>query len=248
MMLRSISAHLRVAPPDLLLRGMPPAAASPASSSANRNSSTGAHVPKDPVVAAGGLAGYALALAEGSVTAAGATQAYLARIAALDGKLQCFEHVAMDAAMTQAADTDSAALGDGGCPGLRGVPIGVKDIIAISGMPVTCGSALEDLGVLDISSLVGPEGSFVQSLRAAGVIFLGKTKTVEFASGGLGINLVRGTPWNPADLRIHRTPGGSSSGSAAGVAAGLCALAIGTGTHLCDSDSLTRYLSLSLAA
>lgn len=234
MMLRSISAHLRVAPPDLLLRGMPSAAALPASSSANRNSSTGAHLREDPVVAAGGLAGYAVALAEGSVTAAEATQAYLARIAALDGKLQCYEHVATDAAMEQAADTDSstAQLGDGSCPGLRGVPIGVKDIVAISGMPVRCGSALEDLGILDVTSLVGPEGSFVQSLRAAGAIFLGKTKTVEFASGGLGINPVRGTPWNPADLSVHRTPGGSSSGSAAGVAAGLCALSIGTGTSL----------------
>jgi aspartyl-tRNA(Asn)/glutamyl-tRNA(Gln) amidotransferase subunit A len=184
------------------------------------------------VVAAGGLAGYAVALAEGSITAVDTTRAYLARIAAYDGKLLCYEHVATDAAMAQAAEADSSVAPAAGacCTGLRGVPVGVKDIIAIRGMPVTCGSALEDLGILQISSLVGPEGSFIRSLRTAGAIFLGKTKTVEFASGGLGINTVRGTPWNPADLTVHRTPGGSSSGSAAGVAAGLCALSIGTDT------------------
>ncbi len=183
------------------------------------------------MVAAGGLAGYAVALAEGSITAVDTTRAYLARIAAYDGKLLCYEHVATDAAMAQAAEADSSVAPAGACcTGLRGVPVGVKDIIAIRGMPVTCGSALEDLGILQISSLVGPEGSFIRSLRTAGAIFLGKTKTVEFASGGLGINTVRGTPWNPADLTVHRTPGGSSSGSAAGVAAGLCALSIGTDT------------------
>eukprot|EP01043_Picozoa_sp_COSAG02_P054597 COSAG02_NODE_6206_length_3728_cov_3.315514_2_plen_323_part_00 len=183
------------------------------------------------MAAAGGLAGYAVALAEGSITAVDATQAYLTRIAAHDGKLQCYEHVAKDAAVAQAADADSSVgPTDTRCTGLRGVPVAVKDIIAIHGMPLTCGSALEDLGILDITALVGPEGSFIRSLRTAGAVFLGKTKTVEFASGGLGINTVRGTPWNPADLTVHRTPGGSSSGSAAGVAAGLCGLSIGTDT------------------
>ena len=168
----------------------------------------------------------AAALSAGKITAAEATQAFLGRIAALDGQLQCFQHVAADDALAQAVELDCSA--SGGV--LRGVPIGVKDIFAIEGMPITCGSQLEKRGVLEVTALVGPEGSFVKRLREIGCVFLGKTKTVEFASGGLGINTVRGTPWNPVDPTVHRIPGGSSSGSAAGVAAGLCGFGIGSDT------------------
>ena len=105
-----------------------------------------------------------------------------------------------------------------------GVPVAVKDLFAVEGMPTTAGSNL------DVSRLVGREGPFVGLLRRAGCVILGKTKTVEFAMGGTGINLVRGTPWNPWDSRVHRIPGGSSSGSAVAAAAGLCAFAIGSDT------------------
>lgn len=181
----------------------------------------------DPVVAAGGLAGYSAALAAGNTSAAEATQAFLARIAAQDGQLQCYQHVAADDALAQAAELDSSSSNKGV---LHGVPIGIKDIYAIEGMPITCGSQLEERGILGVTALVGPEGSFVARLREVGCVFLGKTKTVEFASGALGINKVRGTPWNPVDRQVHRIPGGSSSGSAAGVAAGLCGFAIGSDT------------------
>lgn len=214
--LRAISSH--TAAPSALRRSV-------------ASSASAAALPDDPVVAAGGLAAYAVALADGSASAEGTTADYLARIAALDGQLQCYQHVASASALADAEQVDgSVDVGDSSRPGLRGVPIGVKDIIAIEGMPITCGSALEEHGILDVTSLVGPEGSFVRRLRDAGAILLGKTKTVEFASGGLGINTVRGTPWNPVDMEVHRTPGGSSSGSAAGVAAGLCAVGIGTDT------------------
>ena len=62
------------------------------------------------------------------------------------------------------------------------------------------------------------------------MIVLGKTHTVEFAMGGYGTNAELGTPWNPWDLRVHRTPGGSSSGSGVAVAAGLAPVAVGTDT------------------
>src|SRR5260370_1455841 len=65
---------------------------------------------------------------------------------------------------------------------------------------------------------------------AAGLIVLGKTHTVEFAMGGWGTNQHLGTPWNPWDLAVPRTPGGSSSGSGVAVAAGLAPWAIGTDT------------------
>ena len=54
---------------------------------------------------------------------------------------------------------------------------------------------------------------------AAGMIVLGKTHTVQFAMGGWGTNQQFGTPWNPWDLVVHRTPGGSSAGSGVAVAA-----------------------------
>ncbi len=59
---------------------------------------------------------------------------------------------------------------------------------------------------------------------------IGKTHTVEFAMGGWGTNQHRGTPWNPWDPAVARTPGGSSSGSGVAVAAGFAPWAIGTDT------------------
>jgi aspartyl-tRNA(Asn)/glutamyl-tRNA(Gln) amidotransferase subunit A len=105
-----------------------------------------------------------------------------------------------------------------------GVPVAVKDLFAVEGMPTTAGSNV------DVSDTIGPEGTFVKSLKRAGCVIMGKTKTVEFALGGAGTNSVRGTPWNPWDATRHRAPGGSSSGSAVAVAAGLSAFAIGSDT------------------
>ena len=62
------------------------------------------------------------------------------------------------------------------------------------------------------------------------MIVLGKTHTVEFAMGSWGTNTHMGTPWNPWDAAVHRTPGGSSSGSGVAVSAGLAPVAIGTDT------------------
>ena len=72
--------------------------------------------------------------------------------------------------------------------------------------------------------------TLVEKLLAAGMIVLGKTHTVEFAYGAWGTNQHMGTPWNPWDPDIHRTPGGSSSGSAVAVAARMAPCAIGTDT------------------
>lgn len=101
-------------------------------------------------------------------------------------------------------------------PPLYGIPVGVKDLIHVDGFPTQAGSDLppEELG--------GPEGTVIETLRDAGVIFAGKTVMTEFAFKKPGPTR------NPHDL--NHTPGGSSSGSAAAVAAGLCPLALGTQT------------------
>ncbi|MFG3050995.1 amidase [Kitasatospora sp. NPDC048239] len=101
-------------------------------------------------------------------------------------------------------------------PPLYGVPVGVKDVVHVDGLPTRAGSALPP-GVL-----AGPQATVVDRLRAAGALVAGKTVTAEFASSAPGPTR---NPHNPA-----HTPGGSSSGSAAAVAAGLVPLAIGTQT------------------
>ena len=179
--------------------------------------------PQDPL-ARGGVAGFAADLRAGRTTSAAATRAFLDRIEALDPRLGSFQHVAGEQAMAAAAAMDALLAAGTDLGPLMGVPVGIKDIYAVEGMPLTNGS------LYDASHITGPEGRFVKGLKRAGCVLLGKTKTVEFALGATGVNDARGTPWNPWDLEVHRTPGGSSSGSGVAVAAGLCGFAMGSDT------------------
>jgi aspartyl-tRNA(Asn)/glutamyl-tRNA(Gln) amidotransferase subunit A len=106
---------------------------------------------------------------------------------------------------------------------LAGLPILVKDLYQVNGLTITAGSRLD---VREIAP--GDEGPIIASLRQAGCIILGKTRTTEFAMGGF--NLTHPLPWNPCDLKTKRMTGGSSHGSAAGMAAGLCAFSLGSDT------------------
>ncbi len=180
-------------------------------------------LPADPF-AASGVAGFGERLRRGEITAVAATRACLDRIAAVDGRLGAFQHVD-DGRATAAAQALDALLAAGTDLGpLMGVPVAIKDLFAVDGMPTTAGS------LIDVGDVVGTPGSFVATLKRAGCVILGKTRTVEFALGTTGISRPRGTPWNPWDAAVHRIPGGSSSGSAVAVAAGLCGFAVGTDT------------------
>ena len=101
-------------------------------------------------------------------------------------------------------------------PALFGLPVGIKDIMRVDGLPTTGGSRLP------VELFAGRESACVSRLKAAGALIAGKTVSTEFAYFGPGATR------NPRNL--GHTPGGSSSGSAAGVAAGLCPLALGTQT------------------
>lgn len=101
-------------------------------------------------------------------------------------------------------------------PSMYGVPVGVKDIFHVTGLPTRAGSTLPP------GELTGRQAAVVTALREAGAVVLGKTVTTEFAY------FEPGPTRNPNDL--SHTPGGSSSGSAAAVAAGMCPLALGTQT------------------
>jgi len=149
-------------------------------------------------------------------------QALLDRIARLDPKLNVFIRLDAEAALAaaMAAETEAAA---GRLRGpLHGVPVGIKDIIDVAGLPTTAHSKiLED-------NIAAADAVCVQKLRGAGAIVLGKVATHEFAIGGPSFDL----PWPPArnPWNTDHHPGGSSSGSGAGVAGGLFPLALGTDT------------------
>lgn len=181
------------------------------------------NIVSDPLSSAD-LADFAARFRAGDITAEATVRAYLDRIAIFDKALGCYQHVATEQALETAAAMDRLRRVGTDLGPLMGVPISIKDLFAVDGMPVTAGSNY------DVTDIIGPEGPFVKALKRAGCIILGKVKTDEFALGTLGINPVRGSPWNPWDPLVHRAPGGSSSGSAVAVAARLCAFSVGTDT------------------
>ncbi len=171
-----------------------------------------------------GLSNYAKLISEGSIRIIDALEYCLARIDKYNDQLQAFEYLDVEGARKSAESLQNLLDSGTSLGPLMGVPIAVKDIIAVNGMPTTNGS-------LHKTRQPGSgEATVVERLRRAGCIIIGKTKTVEFALGATGINTARGTPHNPCDMAQHRLPGGSSSGSAVAVSAGFAAFALGTDT------------------
>ncbi len=149
-------------------------------------------------------------------------QALLQRIEHLQPRLHAFVHLDAVAAM-DAAKTAERELHAGRTRGpLHGIPVGIKDIIDVAGLPTTAHSKIL------VGNIAKQDAACVARLRAAGAIVLGKLSTHEFAIGGPSFDLPfppASNPWNP---RHH--PGGSSSGSGAGVASGMFPVALGTDT------------------
>ncbi len=148
--------------------------------------------------------------------------ALLERIDRLDPKINAFIRLDRGPAL-EAARSAEAEIAAGRIRGpLHGVPVGIKDIIDVAGLPTTCHSKIL------VDNVAKTDAVVVQKLRAAGAIVMGKLSTHEFAIGGPSFDLPfppARNPWN----RDHH-PGGSSSGSGAGVAAGFFPLALGTDT------------------
>jgi len=148
--------------------------------------------------------------------------ALLERIGRLDPKLHVFIRLDGDAAM-DAARAAEAEIMSGRLRGpLHGVPVGIKDIIDVAGLPTTCHSKIL------VDNIATADAVCVSRLRGAGAIVVGKLSTHEFAIGGPSFDL----PWPPArnPWNTNHHPGGSSSGAGAGVAAGLFPLALGSDT------------------
>jgi aspartyl-tRNA(Asn)/glutamyl-tRNA(Gln) amidotransferase subunit A len=103
---------------------------------------------------------------------------------------------------------------------LHGLPISVKDLIAVGGLPFCSGSrAMQD-------NVAAADAPSVERVRAAGAILIGKTTTSEFGCKPVGDSPLTGITRHPWDL--SKTPGGSSAGAAASVLAGITSLALGT--------------------
>lgn len=108
---------------------------------------------------------------------------------------------------------------------LDGVPLAWKDLFDLKGTVTTAGSA-----VLRGAAPATQDAALVQAGMRAGLVTVGAVNMTEFAYSGIGLNPHYGTPRNPRDPKVARSPGGSSSGSGAVVAAGIVPLSIGTDT------------------
>jgi len=149
------------------------------------------------------------------------TEAYLARIAAVDDRVRSFVTVTRDVALEQAGEADRRiAAGEAGP--VLGVPMALKDLLSTAGIATTCGSRI-------LQGYHPPYDATVYArLRAAGAVLLGKLNMDEFAMGSSTENSALAITANPWDLAT--VPGGSSGGSAAAVAAGEAAFTLGSDT------------------
>lgn len=160
----------------------------------------------------------AKALKNGEITSESLVTRYLDRISAVDGDVNAWIHVLREEALKSARTLDSERKAGKLRSLLHGIPVAVKDVIHVAGLPTKANSESR-ADVLPETA----DATVVSQLRAAGAIILGKVHTTEYA-------YFESLPptRNPWDLT--RTPGGSSAGSAAAIASGTVPLALGTQT------------------
>ena len=161
-------------------------------------------------------------VAAGRVSAVEVCRTFLARLSAVNEKLNAFNLIDEEGALARAADLDRRhAAGEPPGP-LAGVPVALKDNMCVRGMRTTASSRI-------LERFVPPyDATVVRRIQSAGAVIVGKTNCDEFAMGSSNENSAFGPVRNP--WALGRTPGGSSGGSAASVAARCVPLALGSDT------------------
>ncbi len=175
----------------------------------------------DPIYAT--VADISRALEDGTTSAVEIAEKTLSRIENVNPHLNAFVCTTRERAIKEASASDARRERDESFSLLDGVPYAVKDICDVAGIPTMAGSRLLS------DHIAERDCTAVRRLAEAGMVMLGKTQTVQFASSINGTNKDFGTPHNPWHREPH-LPGGSSSGSAVAVAAGLVPVALGSDT------------------
>ena len=158
------------------------------------------------------------ALRSGKLTAAELVEANLTRAERTESLLHAYVKLTGDAARSEAELQDDAARGGVFAGSLHGIPLGIKDIFDVAGLPTKCNSKSRAR-----AKAATEDSTSVEMLRRAGGIVIGKTVTQEFAAGV--VSHPARNPWDPS-----RIPGGSSGGSAAAVSVGSATAAMGSDT------------------
>jgi len=171
------------------------------------------------------IAGIGRAIREGRLTCVDVLRACLDQVEEWEPKVHAWVVLDRDGAIEQARALDEELKAGKDRGPLHGIPIGIKDIIDVKGLPTACGAKRW------ADRIAEDDADVVKRLRNAGAVIMGKTVTTPYA--WIDPPVTR-NPWN-----LDRTPGGSSSGSAAAVACGMCYGAIGTQT----GGSITRPAS-----
>ena len=163
-------------------------------------------------------------LAKREVSSLAAMRACLEQIQRVDGTIRAFISYSAEDALAQARAADQA-LAAGRTHAelpLLGVPIAIKDVLAVKGQPLGCASEI-------LRGYIAPyDATVVQKLKAAGAVVFGRLNMDEFAMGSSTENSAYQKTRNPWDT--ERIPGGSSGGSAAAVVADECLAALGSDT------------------
>ena len=156
-------------------------------------------------------------ITSGEITASEITRACLEAIKATDDEILAWQYVDQEGALARAEKLDAHQSAGRSLGKLHGVPIAIKDIIDMAGLPTTCGSPILAGRIAENSARI------VDLLLAEGAVLIGKTVSTEFAF------------MNPSKTKnphhLEYSPGGSSAGSAAAIAAGHVPIAIGSQTN-----------------
>ena len=168
------------------------------------------------------IAALARALQAREVTSESVTTACLDRIAERNPSINAFITVLASEALSQARDADRELAAGRHRGPLHGVPISLKDLFDVAGVPTTAASRVRD------GHVAHRDAAVVAALREAGAVFVGKTNLHEFAFGTTNEDSAFGAVRHPLDP--SRSPGGSSGGSAAAVLDGMSFASIGTDT------------------